>query len=48
VSTPDDAAVAAGHSVDPAGWRVLFDELMFLIAGRFGRAEPRRRAGLGR
>jgi SRSO17 transposase len=44
VSTPDDAAVAAGHSVDPAGWRVLFDELMFLVAGRFGRAEPRRTA----
>jgi SRSO17 transposase len=43
VSTPDDAAVAAGHSVDP-GWRVLFDELMSLIAGRFGRAEPRRTA----
>jgi SRSO17 transposase len=44
VSTPDDDAVAAGHSVDPAGWRVLFDELMSLIAGRFGRAEPRRAA----
>jgi len=44
VSTPDDVAVAAGHSVDPAGWRVLFDELMFLVAGRFGRAEPRRAA----
>ena len=44
MSTPDDDAVAAGHSVDPAGWRVLFDELMSLIAGRFGRAEPRRTA----
>jgi SRSO17 transposase len=44
VSTPDDGAVAAGHSVDPAGWRVLFDELMFLVAGRFGRVEPRRTA----
>jgi SRSO17 transposase len=44
VSTPDDVAVAAGHSVDPAGWRVLFDELMCLVAGRFGRAEPRRTA----
>jgi SRSO17 transposase len=41
VSTPDDDAVAAGHSVDPARWRVLFDELMFLVAGRFGRVEPR-------
>jgi SRSO17 transposase len=44
VWTPDDDAVAAGHSVDPARWRVLFDELMFLVAGRFGRAEPRRTA----
>jgi SRSO17 transposase len=44
VQTPDDAAVAAGHSVDPAGWRVLFDELMSLVAGRFGRVEPRRTA----
>jgi SRSO17 transposase len=44
VWTPDDDAVAAGHRVDPAGWRVLFDELMFLVAGRFGRAEPRRTA----
>ncbi len=42
--TPDDGAVAAGHSVDPARWRVLFDELMCPIAGRFGRVEPRRTA----
>jgi SRSO17 transposase len=42
VSTPDDDAVAAGHSVDPARWRELFGELMFLVAGRFGRVEPRR------
>jgi SRSO17 transposase len=44
VSTPDDDAVAAGHRVDPASWRGLFDELMFLVAVRFGRAEPRRTA----
>ena len=44
MSTPDDVAVAAGHSVDPASWRVLFGELMFLVAGRFARAEPRRTA----
>jgi SRSO17 transposase len=44
VSTPDDGAVAAGHSVDPASWRVLFDELMSLVAGRFARVEPRRTA----
>jgi SRSO17 transposase len=44
VWTPDDDAVAAGHSVDPARWRELFDELMSLVAGRFGRVEPRRAA----
>ena len=44
MSTPDDDAVAAGHSVDPARWRELFDELMSLVAGRFGRVEPRRTA----
>jgi SRSO17 transposase len=44
VSTPDDVAVAAGHRVDPAGWRELFDELMSLVAGRFWRVEPRRAA----
>jgi hypothetical protein len=44
VSTPDDDAVAAGHSVDPASWRELFDELMSLVAGRFARMEPRRAA----
>jgi hypothetical protein len=38
--TPDDGAVAAGHGVDPVGWRELFDELMFLVAGRFTRVEP--------
>jgi SRSO17 transposase len=44
VSTPDDGAVAAGHSVDPASWRELFGELMFAVAGRFARVEPRRTA----
>jgi SRSO17 transposase len=44
VWTPDDDAVAAGHSVDPASWRDLFDDLMFLVAGRFARVEPRRTA----
>ena len=42
--TPDDDAVAAGHSVDPASWRELFGELMSLVAGRFARVEPRRTA----
>jgi hypothetical protein len=31
-------------AVDPARWRVLFDELMSLIAGRSTRVEPRRTA----
>jgi SRSO17 transposase len=36
--------VAAGHSVDPAGWQVLFNEVMARIAGCFVRVEPRRTA----
>jgi SRSO17 transposase len=44
VTTRDDLAVAAGHSLDVARWLVLFDELMGRIAGRFARVEPRRRA----
>ena len=36
--------MAAGHSVDPACWLGMFDELMGRIAGRFTRVEPRRRA----
>jgi SRSO17 transposase len=44
VTTHDNLAVAAGLSVDPAQWREQFDELMGRIAGRFARAEPRRRA----
>jgi hypothetical protein len=41
VRTTKDHAVAAGHSVELAGWQVIFDELMGRIAGRFGRVEPR-------
>jgi SRSO17 transposase len=40
----NDHAVAAGHSVDPARWQEAFEGLMGRIAGRFARAEPRRRA----
>lgn len=36
--------MAAGHSLDPARWRAHLDDLMGRIAGRFSRAEPRRRA----
>jgi hypothetical protein len=44
VSTSDDDAVAAGHSVEPALWRLLFHELVLLVLGRFGRVESRRSA----
>jgi SRSO17 transposase len=36
--------VAAGHSLNPARWRVHFDNLMSRIAERFARVEPRRHA----
>lgn len=36
--------MAVGHSVDPAGWRVILDEAVARVAGRFARAEPRRTA----
>lgn len=36
--------VAVGHSVDPARWQALLDEVMARIAGRFARVEPRRTA----
>jgi SRSO17 transposase len=44
VKTGNDVAVAAGHSLDPGRWLGLLDELMYCVAGRFGRVEPRRRA----
>jgi SRSO17 transposase len=46
VSTTEDQTVAAGHSVelDPARWPELFEQLMGRVAGRFARAELRRRA----
>lgn len=36
--------MTAGHSVDPARWQELFEELLGRVAGRFGRVEPRRHA----
>jgi len=36
--------VAAGHRIDPAGWRAVLDEVCARIAGRFARVEPRRTA----
>jgi SRSO17 transposase len=44
VSTQEDLAVAACHSVDPDRWQRGFDELMGRIGCRFVRVEPRRRA----
>ncbi len=44
MTTHDNLAVAAGHSVDPSRWLGIFDELMLRIGGRFRRVEPRRRA----
>ena len=36
--------MAAGHSVDPGRWQELLDELLGRVAGRFARADLRRRA----
>ncbi|MFF0654726.1 transposase [Micromonospora tulbaghiae] len=44
MKTTEDRAVAACHSVNPAGWRVILDEAVTRVAGRFVR-EPRRTAG---
>jgi len=44
VTTHDDLAVAADHSVDPGRWLGIFDDLMLRIGARFRRVEPRRRA----
>ncbi len=42
--TRDDLLVAAGHSVAPARWAGVLDELMTRAGTRFRRAEPGRRA----
>jgi SRSO17 transposase len=36
--------VAAGHSVDAAGWQRVLDQVLGAFAHRFGRIEPRRSA----
>ncbi|MFJ2101475.1 transposase [Streptomyces anulatus] len=41
MGTNEDRSVAAGHDVDPALWRKMFDQVMARIACRFGRVEPR-------
>jgi SRSO17 transposase len=43
VSTSDDHAVAAGHSVDAERWDAETDRLLDRMAGRFARVETRRR-----
>jgi SRSO17 transposase len=43
--TTEDHTVAAGYSVTPAIWQARLDELLGRVARRFGRVEPRRRAG---
>ena len=44
MTTHDDLAVAAGHSVEPGRWLGLLDEVVVRIGPRFRRVEPRRRA----
>jgi SRSO17 transposase len=44
VTTTKDQTVATGHSLDPARWRAAFDEVFGRVAGRFARADLRRRA----
>ena len=44
VTTRNDLAVAAGHSVDAGRWLGLLDELMLRAGRHFRRPEPRRRA----
>lgn len=39
-----DLAVAAGHSVNVAGWRHVLDQVLGAFAGRFARVETRRAA----
>jgi SRSO17 transposase len=44
VTTRNNRAVAAGHSVDPDCWAGILDDLMLRVGHRFRRVEPRRRA----
>jgi SRSO17 transposase len=44
VTTLEDQTVAAARSVDPARWQAAFDEAFARVAGRFARADLRRRA----
>jgi SRSO17 transposase len=44
VDKHSNLAVAAGHSVEVAGWQHVLDQVLGAFAGRFGRVEPRRAA----
>jgi SRSO17 transposase len=44
VESTEEIAVAAGHRIDPVGWRAVLDEVVGRIGGRFARVEPRRTA----
>jgi SRSO17 transposase len=44
VDKQSDLAVAAGHSVDAAGWRRVLGHVLGCFSGRFARVEPRRAA----
>jgi SRSO17 transposase len=44
VDKQSNLAVAAGHSVDVAGWQRVLDGVLGCFAGRFARVEPRRAA----
>ncbi|MDT5131565.1 MAG: hypothetical protein QOE41_876 [Mycobacterium sp.] len=44
MKTPELAAVAAAHSVDPDRWQTEFSEVIDRIASRFARYEPLRHA----
>jgi hypothetical protein len=44
VDKQSDLAVAAGHSVNVAGWRHVLDQVLGGFAGRFARVETRRAA----
>jgi SRSO17 transposase len=41
VDKTSDDVVAAGHSLDPAGWRRVLAGVLASFAGRFGRVELR-------
>jgi SRSO17 transposase len=44
VDKQSDVAVAAGHSVDVAGWQHVLGQVLGCFSGRFARVEPRRAA----